>query len=188
VALYAAADGYVDPTAVVLLASPGLPLGQVVVDQLVRQAQRNGASTAEVAATEAQARQAMDAIRASTGTRLTLSGALADNPIAAAFAHAAGLLRSEIDVDPAKLATRVSAPLLIVQGGKDIQVLPPNGEALAHAAPHATYLLLPDLEHDLYETSGAAASHALPGPGTLLSSTLLHALHAYLAGFLQAAP
>lgn len=188
VALYAAANGYVDPTVMVLLASPGLPLGQVVVDQLVRQARRNGASSADVAATEAQARQALDAIRASTGTRLTLSGTLAENPIAAAFAHAAGLLRSEIDVDPAQLAARVSAPMAVVQGGKDIQVLQPNGEALAHAVPHATYLLLPDLEHDLYEASGAAAANAVPGPGTLLSPTLLHALHAYLSGFLQAAP
>ena len=188
VALYTAANGYVDPATVVLLASPGVPLGQIVVDQLVRQARRNGASTAEVAATEAQARQAMDAIRASSGTRLTLSGDLAQNPIAAAFAHAAGLLRSEIDVDPAQLAARVRAPMAIVQGGKDIQVLPPNGEALAHAAPHATYLLFPDLEHDLYEASGPAAASATPGPGTLVSSTLLHALHTYLTGSLQAAP
>ncbi len=188
VALYATAKGYVDPTAVALLASPGLPLGQVVVDQLVRQARRNGASAAEIAATQAQANQAMDAIRASTGTRLALTGDLANNPIAAVFAHAAGLLRSEIDVDPAQLAAKVNAPMGIVQGGKDIQVLPANGDALHRAAPHATYLVLPDLEHDLYEASGPAATHAVPGPGTLLSTTLLDALHAFLAGALLPAP
>ncbi len=188
VALAATAEGYVDPAAVVLLASPGLPLGQVVVDQLVRQARRNGASAADIATTEAQARQAMDAIRASTGTRMALTGDLADNAVAAAFAHAAGLLRSEIDVDPAQLAAKVRAPMVIVQGGKDIQVLPANGDALHRAAPHATYLVIPDLEHDLYEAAGPAAEHATPGPGTLLSTTLLDALHAYLAGNLLAAP
>lgn len=188
VALYATAKGYVDPDAVVLLESPGLPLGQLVVDQLVRQARRNGASQAAIATTEAQARQAMEAIRASTGTRLALTGDLANNPIAAAFAHAAGLLRSEIDVDPAQLAAKVSAPMAIVQGGKDIQVLPANGDALHRAAPAATYLVLPDLEHDLYDTKGPAAADAVPGPGTLLSTTLLDALHAYLAGALLPAP
>ena len=188
VALFATANGFVDPAAVVLLASPGLPLGQVVVDQLVRQARRNGASPADIAKTEAQARQAMDAIRASSGTRLALTGDLADNTIAAAFAHAAGLLRSEIDVDPAQLAAKVRAPMVIVQGGKDIQVLPANGDALHRAAPDATYLVIPDLEHDLYEATGPAAAHATPGPGTLLSTTLLDALHAYLTGNLLAAP
>jgi hypothetical protein len=188
VALYAVANGYVDPATVVLLESPGLPLGQVIIAQLARLARLRGASASQVAAVEAQARQAVEAIRASSGTRMELTGALADNPVAAAFAHAAGLLRSEIDEDPALLASRVRAPVLVVQGGKDVQVPPRNGEALAHAAPHATYLYLPDLEHDLYEVSGDAIDHASPGPGTLLSTTLFDALHSYLAGHLLVAP
>ncbi|MEJ2290150.1 MAG: alpha/beta fold hydrolase [Deinococcales bacterium] len=187
VALYATARGIVHPTAVVLLESPGIPMGTLIVDQLTRLARLRGASPDEVAATEAQARQAIEAIRASTGTALPLDGDLANNPVAAAFAHAAGLLRSEIDEDPAALAARIEVPVLVVQGGKDVQVLPRNGEALAKAAPHATYLYVPDLEHDLYETTGSAIDHASPGPGTLLATDLLDALHAYLAGYLMAA-
>jgi len=63
-----------------------------------------------------------------------------------------------------------------------------NGDALHRAAPDATYLVIPDLEHDLYEATGPAAAHATPGPGTLLSTTLTGALHAYLTGNLLAAP
>ena len=187
VALYATANGFVHPVAVVLLESPGIPMGRLIVDQLARLARLRGASPTEVAATRSQAQQAIDAIRASKGTALALTGDLAKNPVAAAFAHAAGLLRSEIDQDPAALAAHIEVPTLVVQGGKDVQVLPRNGEALAKAAPHATYLYFPHLEHDLYSTTGSAIDHASPGPGTLLAPDLLDALHAYLAGYLMAA-
>ncbi len=187
VALYATAKGFVHPAVLVLLESPGIPMGRLVVDQLARLARLRGAAPAQVAATQEQAQQAIQAIRESTGPTLALEGGLAKNPVAAAFAHAAGLLRSEIDQDPAALAASIDVPMLVVQGGQDVQVLPRNGVALAKAAPHVTYLYFPYLEHDLYETTGSAIDHALPGPGTLLAPNLLNALHAYLAGYLMAA-
>ncbi len=186
VALYAVAHGVASPAAVVLLAGPGLPLGQVVADQLVAQARRAGQSQEQIDTLSAQTSTALDAIRASTGVRLPLEGALADNPVAQAFAHAAGLLRSEIDVDPADLAAHVDVPLLIVQGGKDLQVDLRNGQALHAAAPGATYLVLPEMSHMLARVTGPAVSGMLPDAGTPLSTTLLDALHAYLAGHLLA--
>lgn len=188
VALYTVARGVASPTAVVLLAGPGLPLGRVVADQLVAQARRAGQSQEQVDALAAQTRSALDAIRASTGVQLPLEGDLADNPVAQMFAHAAGLLRSEIDVDPAALAARVRVPMLIVQGGKDLQVDERNGEALHAAAPQATYLVLPDMSHMLARVAGPAASGLLPDAGTPVSDTLLGALRTYLAGFVLAGP
>ncbi len=188
VALFATARGYVTPAAVVLLESPGRPLGQILLDQLVQQARTGGASDARVATVEAQTRAALAAIEASQGTTLDLTGALADNPIAGMFAHAAGLLRSELTQDPVALAAAVEAPVLVVQGGKDVQVKVPNGEALAAAAPHATYLIFPDLEHDLYTTDGPAMANALPGRGTMVAPSLVDALASYLLGALVAAP
>jgi len=187
VAIASAVRDDIRPSVVVLLESPGLPMDRLLADQIPRLAQLRGASSGEVAALRAQTEAAVRAIAASTGTAMELTGDLASNPIAAGFAHAAGLLRSEFAADPAALAGGIDAPVLIVQGGKDVQVLPRNGEALAQAAPDATYLYFPDLEHDLYETSGAAIDHAVPGPGTRISTTLLDALHAYLAGYLLAA-
>ena len=187
VALASAVQPGVAPAVVVLLESPGIPMDRLLVDQMARLAQLRGAAPSEVAALRAQAQQAVDAIEASSGTTMTLTGELASNPIAAGLAHAAGLLRSEFAVDPAALAARVSAPMLVVQGGKDVQVLPRNGQALAKAAPHATYLFIPDLEHDLYRTAGSAIDDAVPGAGTRISTTLLDALRAYLAGYLLAA-
>lgn len=187
VALASAVRGDVRPAAVLLLESPGLPMDRLLVDQIPRLAQLRGASDAEVAALRAQTEQAVQAIASSSGTAMELTGELASNPIAAGFAHAAGLLRSEFEADPVALAESITAPVLVVQGGKDVQVLPRNGEALAQAAPHATYLYLPDLEHDLYEATGAAIDHAVPEPGTRISTRLLDALHAFLAGSLLAA-
>lgn len=187
VALYAAVHSSISPAVVVLLESPGRPLGPLLIDQLARLSSLRGGSAEEVATVRRQAEQAVQAVRASHGTRLDLAGALASNPVAATFAHAAGLLRSEIDVDPAALAARVRVPVLVVQGGKDVQVPTRNGEALAAAAPKATYLFFPDLEHDLYGTAGKPIDAALPGPGTLLSGALLDALGTYLTGHLMAA-
>lgn len=187
VALYATARGYLDPSTLILLESPGLPLGQVIEDQLVQQARARGAPEAEVSTLQAQVAAALQAIEAGSGPTLALEGELASNPIAAAFAHAAGLLRSELEQDPAALAAEVTAPMLVIQGGKDVQVPPVNGEALAASAPHASYLLLPDLEHDLYTTDGAAIDNALPGPGTPVAPSLIDAVSTYLLGALVAA-
>lgn len=187
IALYAAAEGAVDPVTVVLLESPGLPFGQVIVDQIVEQARLRGATEAEAEAAGAQARAAVRAIEASHGSRMALTGSLAENPVAVSFAHAAGLLRSEFAQDPAALAARLRVPVLVVQGGKDVQVSPANGEALRRAAERATYLYLPDLEHGLYRSAGSAIASAMPGPGTRLSGTLLRALKTYLDGYLLGA-
>jgi hypothetical protein len=49
--------------------------------------------------------------------------------------------------DPAAEIARVKVPVLIVQGGRDIQVSEADAHALVAAQPAATLLLIPDANH-----------------------------------------
>ena len=51
--------------------------------------------------------------------------------------------------DPAKLASTVAVPLLIVQGERDLQVTSADARALAAAQPKAKLVLLPRMNHVL---------------------------------------
>ena len=51
--------------------------------------------------------------------------------------------------DPAALASNVTLPMLIVQGGRDIQVARADGEALRNAQPAAKYVYLSEMNHVL---------------------------------------
>ncbi|MEU7726897.1 alpha/beta fold hydrolase [Streptomyces sp. NPDC040724] len=72
------------------------------------------------------------------------------------------------DVDLAALAPRISAPLLVVDGGQDVIPGVTNGEPLARLAPHGTYLSVPHGDHLL----GNARPDWLPR----LSDHIAHAL------------
>lgn len=50
-------------------------------------------------------------------------------------------------VDLADLAPRIAAPLLVVDGGRDVIPGVTNGEPLARLAPHGTYLSVPHGDH-----------------------------------------
>ena len=55
--------------------------------------------------------------------------------------------------DPAKLATSLKVPLLIVQGERDLQVSVADAKALAAAQPSAKLVLLPSMNHVLKDVS-----------------------------------
>ncbi|MCQ8771867.1 alpha/beta hydrolase family protein [Streptomyces telluris] len=50
-------------------------------------------------------------------------------------------------VDLSALAPRIAAPLLVVDGGRDVIPGATNGEPLARLAPHGTYLSVPHGDH-----------------------------------------
>ena len=56
--------------------------------------------------------------------------------------------------DPPALAAKLAVPLLIVQGGKDLQITLADAEALHAAAPDAGYAILPDMNHVLKDVEG----------------------------------
>lgn len=71
-------------------------------------------------------------------------------------------------VDLASLAPRISAPLLVVDGGQDIIPGVTNGESLARLAPHGSYLSVPHGDHLL----GNARPDWLPHLSDHLAHTL----------------
>jgi uncharacterized protein len=114
---------------IVLLAPPALPLEQILKQQLLR-----NVSSADRAAMEKQVQAELDAI--ASGKK-----AGAENR----------WLRSSFGVDPAALIARVPCPILILQGTKDIQVLPADSPRLVQAAQNAhrdvTVVMLQDDDH-----------------------------------------
>ena len=158
---------------VISLEGPGEPMARIIESQAIAQARLRGASPAQIAQERVQIDATLAAIRRSHGASLSLDGALARNPFARLFAPAAGLLRSELDVDPAWLARAVHVPMLITQGGKDVQVLPGNGRRLARAASRATLAQFPDMTHDLIHCAAQAIACVTPQPDALLDAHLV---------------
>ncbi|HEY9086136.1 MAG TPA: alpha/beta fold hydrolase [Candidatus Tyrphobacter sp.] len=97
---------------IVLLAPPAIPLDRI----LLQQSSRGLSGTAKIAAVRNEEAQ-IALIEA--GTIHTPS---------------ARWLRSSFGIDPAKILARVPCPILILQGGKDIQVLPTDLPRLVNAA------------------------------------------------------
>ncbi|MFY9720386.1 MAG: alpha/beta fold hydrolase [Candidatus Cybelea sp.] len=97
---------------IVLLAPPALPLEQILMQQMLRNA--TGSDRIALAKEE---KAELDAI--AEGKK---SG------------ESARWLRSSLGVDPVALIARVPCPILIVQGTKDIQVLPSDTPRIVRAA------------------------------------------------------
>lgn len=126
----------------VLVATAGRPLGNVLKDQL-------RANPANAPLLE-QATAAVDTLAA--GKRVD-EGALPP-PLAPLFRPAIqGFLISAFMLDPTKLVSAVSKPVLIVQGERDIQVSVKDAQALQAAAPDATLALLPNTNHVLKQVT-----------------------------------
>jgi hypothetical protein len=114
---------------IVLLAPPALPLEQILKQQLLREV-----SSADRAAMEKQVQAELDAI--ASGKKPSATNRW---------------LRSSFGVDPAALIVRVPCAILILQGTKDIQVLPADTPRLVQAAQNAhrdvTVVMLQDDDH-----------------------------------------
>ena len=100
---------------IVLLAPPALPLEKIIMQQTLRTATATDRPQLQL---EEQAQ--LDAIAA--GQKPGAYNAW---------------LRSSFGIDPAKIIAQVPCPILIVQGSKDIQVLPADTPRLADAARSA---------------------------------------------------
>ena len=86
--------------------------------------------------------------------------------------------------DPAKLASAVTLPMLIVQGERDIQVSVADAKALAAAQPKAKLVLVPAMNHVLKDvaTDDRAANVATyADPSLPVDDTLVDAI----AGFVK---
>lgn len=141
---------------VVLLAAPGEKLGDTIRKQL-----RDNPANAPFLASALQALGELEA-----GRKVPVEGmhpALAQslfNPAIQTF------LIELLSQNPERLAASVKQPMLIVQGGHDVQVGLASGDVLKKAAPRASYQLFPAMNHVLVdaaaERSANLATYAEP--------------------------
>jgi pimeloyl-ACP methyl ester carboxylesterase len=157
----------------VLVAAPGRPLGDVIKAQL----RANPFNAPLLPAAEA----AIDALAAGN----PVDPASLPAPLLPLFRPAVqGFLIGAFALDPARLAAEVRLPLLIVQGGKDIQVPVTDAERLKAAKAGAVLAVLPDANHVLKDVAGESRADNLAtyqSPDLPLGQGVV----ATIAGFIQ---
>lgn len=127
---------------VALVAAPGRPLGDVIKDQI----RANPANVTLI-------------VPADNAVDLLASGRLVNVdalpvPLRGLFnAQVQGFLISAFSYDPAALAAATKLPLLIVQGGRDLQVPVADAQRLAAANPAAKLVVLPEMNHVLKDVA-----------------------------------
>jgi hypothetical protein len=143
VALATAASGAEHICGLVLVSTPGRPLGVVLKEQL-------RANPANAPILDA-ANRAIDTL--SAGQRV--DAASLPQPLATKLfrPQIQGFLISEIAVDPAVLIAKASKPVLVLQGQKDLQVSVADAHRLVAADPSATLMLLPETNHVLKQVA-----------------------------------
>lgn len=134
----AAAEGVEHLCGLMLVAAPGRPLGLVLRQQL--QANPANAPVLE------QALAVID--RLEKGEKVDVTG-MHPGQLGLFAPQVQGYLIDLMAQDPAALAAATPLPLLIVQGGKDLQVPPVDGETLRTARPDAVFAMLPHMNHVL---------------------------------------
>lgn len=157
----------------ILVSAPGRKLGAVMREQL----EANPANAILLA-------DALPAIaRLEAGERFDVA---AMHPaLKGLFApQVQGFLIDLFSHDPAALAAKVGIPLLIVQGGADLQVATADGEALRAAQPKASYVLLPIMNHVLKDVPAgdrAANMAAYADPALPIAPGLVEAIGSFIA-------
>jgi fermentation-respiration switch protein FrsA (DUF1100 family) len=168
----AAAQEPADLCGIILIAGPGRKLGTVIRDQL----NANPANAPLLA----QANAALDSLEA--GKAVDASGLPA--PLQPLFApQVQPFLMDMLAKDPAALAEQATLPMLIIQGGKDIQVSRADAEALHAAQPKAKLLIIENMNHVLKDVAGddRAANIATYGdPALPLDAGLADAIASFV--------
>ncbi|MBK9030974.1 MAG: alpha/beta hydrolase [Myxococcales bacterium] len=179
-AVVAAAVAAVEPrvAAVALLAGPGRPVEQVLLEQVALTLSRAGLTAAEAEAALDRHRAAFVAIRA--------GAPLPDTPEAAEWRGGERWLRSHMTRDIlATIAALGSRPLLVAQGGVDQQVAAVDADALVAAAraagnPAVVDRRYPGLDH-LFAASATGDPAAYADPDRQVDPRFLTDLAAFVA-------
>ena len=134
------------PDVLLLVATPGRPLGIVLREQLAQRLDPRAMVDVD---------RLLDAVRRGAPPEPIPA------PLAPLFAPTVrAFLRSALDLDPLPLLRAAKARVAIVQGAFDAQVTPVDARRLADARPDATLTILPTMNHVLK----AELSAALPQP------------------------
>lgn len=159
---------------IILIASPGRPLGTVMREQF--------AANPANAAIRPSALAMIDSLEAGR----TVDPESLPPPLAQLFpARVQPFMIDLFSQNPAKLAAAVHIPMLVVQGERDIQVAVADARALAAAVPKATLVLIPKVNHVLktVEADDRAANLATYGDSALpVSPVLVDTIAAFVTG------
>ena len=169
VALLAATDPPEALCGLILLATPGRPIGHLMLEQM-RANPMNAPLMAEVTGLVA------DLEAGQTRDPATITPVL--QPLLSA-----GLQRYMIDLfshDPAALGRQWPGPVLIVQGGADMQVRPLDADLLAEAMPQAERADLPGATHMLKEDIPGQPYATYTEPNLPLHQGVLPAITGFL--------
>ncbi|HWK38619.1 MAG TPA: alpha/beta fold hydrolase [Hyphomicrobium sp.] len=142
----------------VLVSSPGRPLGEVLREQI-----RANPANAPILDEALDAIAALEAGKSVDATEL--------NPALLPLFHPSvqGFVRDAMAYDPAVLMGRYSGPVLILQGRRDLQTNLTDAERLKAANGHAELMLLDDVNHVLKAVTSddRAVNFATYGDATL---------------------
>jgi hypothetical protein len=142
VALVAAQEQPADICGLILLATPGRPLGAVLREQL--------------SANPAIGPLLPEALRIITALEHGQSVADISPPLRPLFRpQIQHFLMSALSYDPAQLIGKLKMPVLIIQGMADLQVSAEDAAALKDAQPQAALQILFDVNHVLKHVSGS---------------------------------
>ncbi|WP_213161239.1 alpha/beta hydrolase [Kaustia mangrovi] len=137
VALVAAAQGN-EPCGLILLATPGRPLGVLMREQF----RANPANAPYL--------EELDGLVAALERGETRDPDTVSAPLRPLFRPGLQRYMTQLfDYDPAAIASGIEMPVLILQGETDIQVRPQDARRLSEAMPQARLVLLPGVTHML---------------------------------------
>lgn len=134
----AAATVLENVSGLILVATPGRPLGDILKEQL--------RANPAIAPLMDAADHAIDEL--SAGRRVD-AAKIAPELAPLFSADVQGFLISAFSLDPADLASKINKPVLIVQGQRDLQVSVADAERLHKAAPNSILVTLTDTNHVL---------------------------------------
>lgn len=176
----ASAKRLADVCGLVLVATAGRPMGEVLRDQL----KANPANGPILG----QALPVIDMLergrRVDTGTLHPALQALFNPAVQ-------GFLISAFSYDPRLVLLDYSKPVLVLQGQRDIQVREADARLLKQAAPQAKLVLLPNVNHVLKSVTSddlGANMATYADPGLPLASGVVDAIAEFVAGKAEGTP
>ena len=158
IALQMSQQKRVAPKVLVLLSTPGRPLGEVIEDQLTALLERQGATK-----TQRSHLLAEDArIRAAIQAMAEVPGDVPDGLKALYPDYLGRFYQPLLPFDPAKTLEDVRSPVLVLAGGRDRQVSPERDFSLLAArvkqrADGSAAFIAPGVSHSLKPVSGEEA-------------------------------
>lgn len=167
------------PAVLVLVSTSGRPIDQIIHDQLVALLKRQGATPEQTKFFLDENARITEAVRKSGVIPPDVPPGLA----ALYPAYLGKFYKSELAMDPAKLAAAYPGPVLVLQGEKDTQLppaanLPPLEAALESRHPDIhSVILIAGASHNMKIVSGPDD----PGFAGPVAPQALHALTGWLA-------